>query len=403
MTRSTGRAHLHFQQLYSEIASGANSAGSTPAPLMKFQVIKGYFINQTVPGATSFSFVNSGDVANFHVGQTICLGSLDSQYLGYPPNCGQFEYVTISAINGTTITIKEQIKYEHRPDFPDYNETPPIGTCGAARAWSMVNTVSANSDFNAWDGKFTFKGLQVNRPPGMSFSQPYWTLNKRDIVTENHTGVGFSETNGKSFYHTNPTFYSGGEIDKLVDQINYNNPHGPTVGLGAQSSNPTRMIVTGGIIGSMVGFGRQSTVRGTRITLVQPGAQFGFSSNAVFEECDIYNTPEGSLGFVLDGAVTATIDGTNVYWAAAGTFVGSISTNTLTLTSVSGGSCLDMVGCYITGTNVPVYTLVTSLLTGKLGQPGSTYSLSTSTGTASGSTITVGNTGALKSKSRRAN
>lgn len=394
-----GQGSVALQQLYSEKASGANSALSTPGGQMKIQVIKGYFINQTVVGANSFSLLNSGDAANFHLGQTVMLGSLDSQYLGYPPNCGQFEYVTINSITGGTIGILEQIKYIHRTDFPDYSETPPFN-CGAARVWSMVNTASANSDFNAWDGKFTLKGLQVNRPPGMSSSQPYWTLNKRDVVTENCSGVGFSETNGRSFYHTNDTFFTSGEIDKLVPEIIYNNPVGPQVGLGAQSSNPTRMIVTGGSIGSVTGFGRQSTFRGTRIGIVQPGAQFGFSSNATFDSCDIYNTTETNLGNVIDGAVLNTIDGTNVYWAAPGTFVGTIVGSTLTLTSVSTGSCLDMVGCNITSTGgtgtTPVYTKVLSLLSGLLGQAGSTYSLSTSTGTAVGAIFTIGNTGVLR-------
>jgi hypothetical protein len=390
-----GLGSVALQNTYSEIASGANSAGSTCFPLMKRSVIQGYFINQTVQGSTSFSFVNSGDAANFSVGQTIMLGSLDSQYLGYPPNCGQFEYVRISGISGGTVTVYEQIKYEHRTDFPDYSETPPYN-CGAARAWSMSSSAFAGDDGAAWDGLFTFNGLQVNRPPGQFASQSYATLNHREVVTNDWVGVGHSETNGKGFTKNNSNYLTAGEIDKLVDKIIENDPHGPSVGLGAQSSNPLRMIVTGGIIGSMVGFGRQSTVRGARIAVVQPGAQFGLSSNAVFEECDIYATAENNLGNVIDGAITGTIDGTNVYWAAAGTFVGSITTNTLTLTSVSTGSCLDIVGLNITGTNVPVYTIVTSLLTGLLGQAGSTYRLSTSTGTASGSTITIGNTGVLK-------
>ena len=392
-----GQGSVALQQLYSEKASGANGAAASPGGVMKFQTIKGYLIAQTVPGASTITLINSGDAANFHNGQTIILGSLDSQGLGYPPNCGQFEYATITNITGATFTLLEAIKYEHRTDFPDYSDTPGNpGNCGAARAYSMVDNSSALSDHNAWDGKFVFRGLQVNKVAGLAGTAPYWSLNKREIVTENHTGVGFSETVGRSFTHANPTFYTGGEIDKLIDQITYNNARGPQVGLGAQSSNPTRMIVTGGSIGSVVGFGRQSTFRGVRIGLVQPGAQFGLSTNAVFQECDIFQTADNSLGNVTDGAIVATIDGTIAYWAAAGTFVGSITTNVLTLTSVSTGSCLDIVGCNITGTNVPVYTLVTSLLTGKLGKAGSTYSLSTSTGTASGSTITVGNTGILK-------
>jgi hypothetical protein len=394
-----GAGAVSLQNLYSEVASGGNSAFATPFPLMKFQVIKGYPIQQTVPGSQTFTFVNSGDAANFSIGQTMLLGSIDAQFNGYPPNMGQFEYVTILGISGGLVRIVEQIKYEHRTDFPDFSLSGASFACGAARAWSMVNSASANSDFNAWDGKFVITGMQVNRPPGQSVSNPYATLNKRDIVTENWVGVGLSESNGKSFYHTNDTYWTAGEIDKLVDQAVYNNPHGPDVGLGSQSANPTRMVVTGGIIGSMVGFGRQSTVRGTRITAVQPGAQFSMSSNAVFEECDIYQTAEGSLGFVTDGAVVNTIDGTNAYWAAAGTFVGTISGSTLTLTSVSTGSCLDIVGCNITASNttlVPEWTIVTSLLTGLLGQAGSTYSLSTTGGTASGTTITIGNTGVLK-------
>ena len=386
-----GRRVVTLQNTYRENVSGANSAFSTNFFLMAKQVITGFLINQTTVGATTFVLQNAADAANLFVGQTVCLASLDKQYLGFPPNPYFFEWVTIAAISGTTtitITILEKIKFQHRADFPDYNLTPPYN-CGAARVW-----ITAPSD--AWDGKFIIKRMTVNKTPGLTTSQPYATFNKREIVTEDWSGVGFSETIGRTFVHDNAVWFTPGEIDKFIDTIIYNNCRGYQTGLGSQSATPNRMIINGGSIANVTGFAKQLLVRGTRIGIAQPGAQFGLASSARFEECDIDTSPPTSLGNITDGAVLNVIDGTKVRWALPGTIVGSITGSVLTLTSVASGSAIDIVGLNISGTGVPVYTTVASLASGVVGQPGSTYILSTSTGTSAGATITLGNIGVIK-------
>ena len=382
-----GKGVVALQNTYREDVSGNNSAAATNFPLMAKQLIVGYFINQTTPGATTFTLVNSADASHLSVGQIVCLASLDKQLYGYPPNPQQFEYVTIASISAGTITILEKIKYQHRTDYPDYNASG--FPCGAARVF-----VFGAAD--AWDGNFIIKGMIANKTPGLVITPPYATFNKRDIVTEDWVGVGFSETLGRSFTHSSPTWYTNGEIDKMIDQLIYINPKGPQVGLGSQSACPNRMIVEGGYFDSMVGFAKELSVRGAKIGLVQPGAQYGLAADARFQCCDITTAPTVSLGTVTDGAVLNTIDGTNVFWARAGTFVGSISGSVLTLTSVSTGTAADILGCPISGTGVALFTTVTSLASGTLGAAGSKYNLSTSTGTAAGSTITIGNVGALK-------
>ena len=384
-----GKGTVALQNIYREDVSGNNSALSTSFPLMAKQQIVGYFINQTTPGSSTFTLVNSADVSHLSVGQTVCLGSLDKQYLGYPPNVQQYEYVTITSISGSTITVLETIKYQHRTDYPDFNLTS--FPCGVARVW-----VFGAAD--VWDGKFTIKGMIANKTPGLVSTQPYATFAKREIITESWIGVGFSETLGRRFSHLNPTWYTGGEIDKMIDQLIYINPFGPQVGLGSQSACPNRMIIDGGNIGSLVGFAKELNVRGTKIGVVQPGAQYGLAADARFDCCDIFDDPITSLGTVVDGAQLNTIDGTNVFWARAGIFIGSISGSVLTLTSVSTGTAADILGCPISGTGVAQYTTVASLRSGTVGAAGSTYNLSTSAGTAAGSTITIGNVGALKVK-----
>jgi hypothetical protein len=392
-----GKHVVAVQNSYSEVASGANSARAACMPFLNLRQTLGVLIQTTVPNTRTFTLVNASDASRLKPRMVGILGSMDAQTNGYPQNCGQFEYITIQGVSGLVVTIIEVIQKEHRSDFPDYALQPGFN-CGAARLWLLDDPAApVPAQPSVWQGKVVIKGMMFNKCPGMSNSQPYATMNKMEVETQDWDGVGLSETVGRMFLHTGDKYRTGGEIDKFVQAATYNNVDAPNVGLGAQSTNPNRMIVNNSVVGSIVGFAKQLKVTASKIGVVQPGGQYGLSEIARFEACDIWDNTDNSLGLTTDGQIVNTIDGTNAYWCPAGVFVGSITGNVLTITSITSGSTVDMVGCYITGTGVALYTLVQSMLSGPLGSVGSTYSLSTTLGSPiSGVTMTIGNTGVLK-------
>lgn len=376
-----------LQNVYNETISGANSWFNTPFPQATRVQIAGYLIHHTVQGSNTFTFINSGDVVTSGIvaGMVVGLGSLDVQYLGYPPNLQQFEWLTVKSVSGSTITVVENIQDVHRTDYPDYVFGASIGY-GAARVWIQ-------DQLGAWQGKHTYKGFTVNQPPGM-VSGKYTTLCRMSVHTIDWTGVGFSETIGRDFVHDNPTLYTSGEVDKLIGSIIYNNLQGVS-GLTFQSAAPNQFIMNGGSTSNITGFGKKSIVRGAKFSTLQTGTQFGLSTSAKIQGCEVTTDAASQLGTVVDGTVLNTIDGTNVYFAVGGVIIGSITGTVLTLTSVSSGSAFDIVGCPISGTGVAPGTIVNSLASGTVGAPGSTYNLSAS-GTSAGASITINTTGILK-------
>lgn len=309
-----GDRAVTFQNTYREDVSGNNSAASSCFPLNITKQLKGYPIAQTVPGSRTFSFLNAADAAaaNLQPGWTVCLGSEDGQYLGYPPNTQNTQYVTVKSVSGLVVTTYEPIEHQHRTDYPDFTETGVAFACGAARVWVQPQ--------RAWDGVLELRGIQTNRTPGLVGSQPYATLNKRTVITRDYRGCGFSETQGRDFTHYDPWLFTNGEVDKMMGVINYNNLQGP-VGISLQSASPNRLIINGGEFGGVAGCGRQLLVRGAKMDQFAIIDQFGASSYARLEGCDVLVCPPASTGNPVDGAILVALDGVNAQFVPPGSFV----------------------------------------------------------------------------------
>lgn len=297
-----------WQNTYNQAISGADSGSGTVIPLSGRVEIEGFLINTTAVGDTSFSVINSADVATANVqpGDTVFLACNDQQFLGYPANPGRFEPVTVSSIVGTTYNILGSIKYVYNADYPDYNATPGINsTAGAARMWVMPDP--------AWQGTQRIVGLQTNLSPGMPQGF-YATLSKLNVITQDWIGPGFSETITRRAYHLNPTVMTDGELDKFVDDAIYINPQGPGA-IPLQSSNPNRLIIDGGDFGGVVGCAKQMLIRGAKMATFLPSARYGMSTSTVLDGCDVSSAPGTSVGNVTDGALLNPIDGTVVTFA----------------------------------------------------------------------------------------
>jgi hypothetical protein len=305
-----GKRAVTLQNIYREDVSGNNSAFSTCAPL-NMTGMKGYLIQQTVPGSNLFTFINAADSARVSPGMVVVGCSEDGQYLGAPPNIKNLEFWTIKSVSGPQVTIVEKVQYMHRTDFPDFNLTPP-GNCGAARVW-----IPTAQD---WNGTNIYKGWQINKTPGLVVSQPYATLNKLSIVTEDWYGCGFSETQCREFHHIRPRLRTSPEMDKMLGSGIYDDLQGP-VGISIQSATPNRLLVRGGDFAGITGCARQMHVIGARIGEFTPAAVFGYSISTRLESCDIQTCVPTAVGNVTDGAMLVALDGVNAQFVPPGNFV----------------------------------------------------------------------------------
>lgn len=299
-----------WQNTYNAAVSGANSGSGANFPLSDLVTVRGYLINNTVIGNTFFSLMNVADVAasGIYPGMVIVVGCGDPQTLGYPPNMRQFEYVTVKSIVGNIVNIVEAFKYVHLSTLPDYNAIPTISnSCGVARMWVMPDP--------AWQGKLIIKDMSAGLAPSIP-QGPYVTLCKLFVQTINWVGPGFSETSCRDVVHDNLSPRTSGETDKMLDNITYNNPIAYAGGaFPFQSANPNRLIINGGAIASLVGLGKQTIVRGTKIALFQAASTFGMCDSVLLDYCDVPSAPGTGTGNVIDAATPMVIDGTNVTWS----------------------------------------------------------------------------------------
>ena len=91
------------------------------------------------------------------------------------------------------VTIEQAIRYQHRSDFPDGNNSVKVGK---ARVWQLntggwtINGV-ANQRIS-WDVDHKFIDMNTGCPPnvtsGTLSAQSYWTMSGRKIETENWVG-----------------------------------------------------------------------------------------------------------------------------------------------------------------------------------------------------------------------
>jgi len=137
--------------------------------------------------------------------------------------------------------------------------------------------------------------------------------------------------------------------------------------------------LTGTIAGSVLTLTANNTF-GT-IAIGSPLAGVGVTAGTYI--LSLASGTAGQTGATYNLSASSTVGVAQTMYAGgqtpAATFTGSTATNVLTLTSTATGAFA--VGQLLVGVGIAAPTTITGLLTGTLGQNGSTYSLSTSPGT----------------------
>lgn len=285
-----------------------------------------WFIQQTTPGASTFTLVTPSDTSNLQVGDWVMLASLDIQYNGYPPNCDQFEFVRITAINAGTgvITIAQTIRYQHRTDFPD--AVPSAGVpCGKARVWQL-NTLGwpVPGGRISWDIEHIYEGMTVNQSTSAFGPGPYAGFTGRSIRTINWRGVGFSESVIMDCTHESPYTAFGSEPDKLVGLIEYRDGWNES-GIGFQSASIDRVRMIGmKIEGSFGTGGKECYVHDCDIASLGAANGQGIGRSTIISQSKIATyAGEGlgtSSGIVVDGSIVTFANGVFIISKATGSF-----------------------------------------------------------------------------------
>ena len=256
------------------------------------------------------------------------MASLDVQGNGYPPNCQQFEYVTITSVNSSTgvIGTGESIRYQHRTDYPDFTVGVP---CGKARVWKL-NTGNwspgngASGTFPAlvvnWDIDYNIVGPLIVNVPTFAFGfpgLPYQNFTGRRVLTFGWTGPGFSESTAQSVVHSDALMTTSGEPDKLVSYLTYRNCSS-SVGTSLFFQSPFDFVLLDNCRFSGVSTGTVKNFRAVNCDIGSLGIgyiDYGLSSNQEFDNCRIYNWSNTGAP-LYDGVQGATsIDGTNISYA----------------------------------------------------------------------------------------
>jgi hypothetical protein len=236
-------------------------------------------IATTAVGQQSVTCLTPSQAANFPVGSSAIVGSLDIQYVGYPPCWDQFDFVTITANNTSTGTVSfsnDYLSYIHRSDFPDGPNTTP---CGKARIWPLDATV--NGVFSPFAIKHVYKGLTINIATNNLLT--YQTFSGARIHLEDVTICGVSPSVIRHFSALRCTFTLQNESDKLVGVQEYIDCDGPGL-MNVQTSSSNMFKARGS-------------------TFAQLGV--GNVKNAIIDDCDIFGFADG--GYLYGAARNVNI------------------------------------------------------------------------------------------------
>ena len=190
---------------------------------------------------------------------------------------------------------------------------------GAARAWNLPN----------WDIDHTYEGLQINQAPNITVGGGiYITLYGRLFTTIDLITVGFSESVTSKVMHIRPQRKTGGEMDKLNEDITYIGDNSPSQGLNIQSGGSAkRLTLRDGRMGALGGIPQRLVAQGMDFNgYILIGTVYGYSYGALFESCRC--SLISNFGWVLDGANSISLTATTGVSYANGTI-------TLTLATIS--------------------------------------------------------------------
>jgi hypothetical protein len=124
-------------------------------------------IENAVPGDTSVTIRSGSTTSHLRVGRWHLVCSYDQQAGGGPPNCRYFDWVKVTDISGTTVTLDRPVQHSHRTDY--WERYPQDGlSFGEARIMPMDVGGSAGvmpSTNVRLTGKQTWTGIEFVANP----------------------------------------------------------------------------------------------------------------------------------------------------------------------------------------------------------------------------------------------
>ena len=293
------------------------------------------YINQTVPGSSSFTLVDPTQASRYSVGQNVMLASLDTQGYGGPENPQQFESVVIKTKDAVTgvMGIHGVIRYEHRTDYPELNiNNAPVGKARVMDfnvvGWLLGHPVlgSFSAGPLTYDYDLSIIGpATFNLPAVMSPSVTYQPISARRLYTYKVTCIPFGESICEEVIHEQLRLTETGNsnlVDKMIGSITWRGLDTDVL-VGCQNAND-RLLMESCRVGGVT-TGATRNFRSVKCDFLGSAAlghvrPYGLSQSQQFENCRVYLDDDSTVNFppVLDGVTTLTFDGTNINFGSGG-------------------------------------------------------------------------------------
>jgi hypothetical protein len=106
-------------------------------------------------GATTLTLLDVADASKFTIGTWALLTGFDLQGFGYPPNPHFFEFVRITNISGTTITLDDPLRRSYLSTWPDYGDASGVTDLGGP---ATLYALEAD-----WDAEITWEGFSFEQ------------------------------------------------------------------------------------------------------------------------------------------------------------------------------------------------------------------------------------------------
>ena len=251
--------------------------------------------NSTYAGAVVLRIKDAADMTKFTVGAPVLITGLGLQGgpdLGYPPNNHNFEYHTITAIDGQSITLDAPLEF-------DYLDT-----------WPAMQTPPSASDPNTWiGGPATIyalgpEWLNTVEIRNLTCTDPYSVYNGgNETVILDHvvfTGRGPSCSLTKNWINMDCDMggrTDSAEIDKLTSHIIYDHCTGG--GLWFQSTSITRATFQNGCKFDFIqGSPRQLMIDNSEIGSLTAGQAYGIADTLTVNDSIMHADPNVGWHFM---------------------------------------------------------------------------------------------------------
>ena len=264
-------------------------------------------------GVKTLTLKDISKASLFTVGQYALLGGLDLQGIwnspqGFPPNLHFFEWVKVTGISGTTITIETATENEYLSTWPLQNS----GNSGEVDAGGPATLYALDS---SWDCQVEYQNLTVDQP-----GQTYSVCRKVVYRGVTFTGVdGAVPTQNLSFEQYDCISSDAEmEVDKLIGTVIFNDSTIKTINF--QSSSVDTFLMDGSTVTlNLTGTAKSCIVQNSTIAALYPGVTgYGVATGSHrFLNCTISALNVGGYAEKASGDVGVN----NVYRMVNGTII----------------------------------------------------------------------------------